>query len=177
MWQLDPDWGYPRGPHAKTRLVSNASRRAAQNRIALSEEDALEMNLHLCSFAPAVAHTVCAATFADLWQRHSYGWTNPSSGTVVQVLDRRHLSAVDAARIDGACGSIAGEAVGLPAGAGAGRAPDDPLVVLPRTGGVRGELAVAGVAALIGGVVAMRRGGNRAPESRTGNEPEGATDG
>ena len=53
VYMLDADWGYPRSPHAKTRLVSAVSRGAAASRIALSPQDALTMNLHLCSFAPS----------------------------------------------------------------------------------------------------------------------------
>ena len=60
VWMLEPDWGYAWGPHAKTRLISRASRGAAANRVARTEADALDMNLHRCSFAPAVAVSVCA---------------------------------------------------------------------------------------------------------------------
>jgi hypothetical protein len=176
VWQLDPDWGYPRGPHAKTRLISRASRRAAANRYALSEQDALDMNLHLCSFAPAVERTVSAATFGGLWDLVSYEWTNPSSGTVVRVLDRRHLSAAEAASLDRAAAPAAGGGTGLPATAAAARDADDPVGVLPFTGGIQGELVAVGVAALIGGAVAIRQGGGRAGDARPDREPAGADD-
>ena len=161
VWQLDRDWGYPRGPYGKTRLVSRASRRAAQNRIALSEQQALDTNLHPCSFAPAVAHTVCAATLAALWDDRSYEWTNPWNGTVVRVLDRRHLSAAEAARLDGACTPTPGDSVLLRAD---GRAGDsaandsvDPRATLPNTGVGPSRLVAAGIAAVFGGVIAIRR--------------------
>jgi hypothetical protein len=157
VWQLDPDWGYPRGAHAKTRLVSRASRRAAQNRFALSEQEALDMNLHLCSFAPAVMRTVCADTFVDLWQRRSYEWTNPWSGRVARVLDRRHLSLSDAAQLEGACVAGAGELVSFDTLASTATARHDPGT-LPFTGGAQRELAAVGVAALVSGVIAMRQG-------------------
>jgi hypothetical protein len=52
VWQLATSWDEPRGPHKKTSLRSNASRRAAANRFARSEKEALNLNLHACSWAP-----------------------------------------------------------------------------------------------------------------------------
>lgn len=91
VWKLDPDWGYPRGPHGKTRLRSASSRTAAKYRYALSESDAVAMNLHKCSYAPAVPITVKRARFSTLWDRLSYEWRNPSTGEVVRIIDGRHV--------------------------------------------------------------------------------------
>ena len=135
------------------------------------------MNLHLCSFAPAVARTVCAAAFADLWQRRSYEWTSPWSGSVVRLLDRRHLSASEVAYLDGACaaethesGPRGSDANGVRGGSGA--SGDDPSGTLPFTGGPHRGLAAAGVAALISGAIALRRGEGRPRES---DPPAGTT--
>jgi hypothetical protein len=96
VFQLDPDWGTPRGPHGKLRLVSRASRRAATNRIALSSDDALAMNLHPCSFAPARALTVNTLAFTALWTDFSSVWHNPWANVDVRILDlRRVLAAPD----------------------------------------------------------------------------------
>lgn len=94
VWRLQADWGYPRGPHGKTRLVSNASRRAAAHRYALTQRDAEAMNLHKCSFAPAVAVTVDAESFDQLWQALAYELTNPSTGQSVLILDDRHAGRI-----------------------------------------------------------------------------------
>ncbi len=93
VWMLDPDWGYARGPHGKTRLVSAASRRAAANRVARTEAEALDMNLHQCSFAPAVAVDVCAARADDAFAAGAADWNNPWNGATVSVLDLRRLPA------------------------------------------------------------------------------------
>jgi hypothetical protein len=93
VFQLEPDWGTPRGPHGKLRLLSTASRRAAANRIALNTDDALAMNLHPCSFAPARAVTVSTAAFTALWTDFSYVWHNPWANTDVRILDLRRVLA------------------------------------------------------------------------------------
>lgn len=98
-WRLDPDWGYPRGPHGKTRLESKASRNAAKNRWALTEQDALDMNLHLCSWAPAVPVEVQTCAFMHIWNHNgagSYEWKNPWNDTKVQIFDERCLPHIDA---------------------------------------------------------------------------------
>lgn len=91
VWRLDPDWGYPRGPHGKTRLNSRASRSAAQHRYALTRQDAERMNLHLCSFAPAIPVVVDADAFDELWTGLSHQWTSPRSGITVRLLDDRQV--------------------------------------------------------------------------------------
>lgn len=90
VWQLEPDWGYARGPHAKTRLVSRASRSAAAHRYALTQAQAELMNLHLCSSAPAVPLEVDAEAFAQLWDDLAYEWNNPWANVDVRVFDDRH---------------------------------------------------------------------------------------
>ncbi len=94
VWKLNADWGYPRGPHGKTRLRSAASRNAAKYRYALSEPDAIAMNLHRCSYAPAVAITVTRSRFMSLWDQLSYEWRNPDTGQTVRLLDARHVRRV-----------------------------------------------------------------------------------
>jgi hypothetical protein len=95
VWTLSPDWGTPRGPHGKMRLHSNASRRAAANRYALTRADAEAMNLHKCSFAPAVPVTVDAAAFMALWNALAAPWTSPWSGTTTQLIDLRWAIRLD----------------------------------------------------------------------------------
>jgi len=90
VWQLATDWDEPRGPNGKTRLISRASRRAARHRYALSAADAQDMNLHLCSFAPAVPRTVRRVEFMAVWNAASYDWANPWNSQVVRLLDSRH---------------------------------------------------------------------------------------
>jgi hypothetical protein len=92
-WILDPAWGYARGPHAKTRLVSGASRAAAANRIARTEADALNMNLHQCSWAPAIPTSVCATQFDAAFDAYARDWDNPWNATTVPLLDKRWLPA------------------------------------------------------------------------------------
>lgn len=89
VWMLASEWETPRGPHGKTRLVSNASRIAAANRYALTEEDALKMNLHVCSWAPAVPITVRRDEFMKLWDETSYIWHNPWLDEDVRIFDAR----------------------------------------------------------------------------------------
>jgi hypothetical protein len=92
-WILDPAWGYARGPHAKTRLVSGASRAAAANRIARTEADALNMNLHQCSWAPAIPTSVCATQFDAAFGKYARDWDSPWNDTTVPLLDKRWLPA------------------------------------------------------------------------------------
>jgi hypothetical protein len=92
-WILDPAWGYARGPHAKTRLVSGASRAAAANRIARTEADALNMNLHQCSWAPAIPTSVCATQFDAAFDKYARDWDSPWNDTTVTLLDKRWLPA------------------------------------------------------------------------------------
>ena len=94
VWKLELDWGYPRGPHSKTRLHSRASRRAATHRYALTAGDAESMNLHECSWAPATAHTVDAAAFTHLWHQLSYDWTSPWTGDSIRIFDDRHVDRI-----------------------------------------------------------------------------------
>ena len=95
VWHLETDWAQPRGPHAKTRLVSRASRRAAQHRYALTEDDALAMNLHLCSWAPAAATEVCSEAFMSLWDEVAYDWHNPWLDQTVHIFDIRSVAGSD----------------------------------------------------------------------------------
>ena len=66
-------------------------------RWALTEEDALNMNLHLCSHAPAFPVTVKKSEFMRIWNdpNGSYVWSNPWNGVDVRILDERHLSDID----------------------------------------------------------------------------------
>lgn len=98
VWRLDPDWGYARGPHNKTKLESNASRQAAKNRWALTKRDALDMNLHKCSWAPAVPVEVDKCAFMEIWDHNgagSYEWKNPWNQASVQIFDERCLPHID----------------------------------------------------------------------------------
>jgi hypothetical protein len=92
-WVLQSDWATPRGPHGKTRLVSNASRAAATNRLARSEAEALDMNLHVCSWAPAVSIGVCPTQLETAFASFGREWQNPWNGARVTVIDRRWLPA------------------------------------------------------------------------------------
>lgn len=94
VWHLETNWAQPRGPNGKTRLVSRASRRAAQHRYALTNQDALDMNLHLCSWAPASATEVCRETFMGLWNELAYEWNSPWLGRSVRLFDIRHVTRV-----------------------------------------------------------------------------------
>lgn len=94
VWRLDADWGAPRGPHGKTELHSRASRAAARHRYALTDRDALAMNLHKCSFAPAVPLSVDRVAFTHLWEPLAYEWRNPWNGRTVRIFDDRHASRI-----------------------------------------------------------------------------------
>ncbi|MEO5838371.1 MAG: hypothetical protein ABIQ73_24945 [Acidimicrobiales bacterium] len=92
VWKLASDWDDPRGPSRKTRLTSNASRTAAENRYALTESDALDMNLHVGSWAPALAVVVNRNEFEALWDSLSYDWHNPWNARDVRLFDARHAA-------------------------------------------------------------------------------------
>lgn len=94
VWQLATEWREPRGPHGKTRLRSRASRNAARHRFALTRADAENMNLHKCSWAPAVPVVVSRQRFLELWDVLAYDWTNPWNGQTVRLLDSRHVHRV-----------------------------------------------------------------------------------
>ena len=51
------------------------------------------MNLHQCSFAPAIAVDVCAARADDAFATGAADWNNPWNGATVSVLDLRRLPA------------------------------------------------------------------------------------
>jgi hypothetical protein len=93
VWMLDPDWGYARGPSGKTRLVSRASRLGAANRIARTQPEALDMNLHKCSYAPAISVDVCKVRADAAFATFATDWDNPWNGTTVSVLDLRRVPA------------------------------------------------------------------------------------
>lgn len=98
VWRLDADWGYARGPHGKTKLESKASLNAAKNRWALTEQDALDMNLHKCSWAPAVPVEVNTCAFMEVWEHNgagAYDWQNPWNGTLPRIFDERCLPHID----------------------------------------------------------------------------------
>ncbi|HPU38041.1 MAG TPA: hypothetical protein PLS63_00600 [Microthrixaceae bacterium] len=184
VWKLSPDWGYPRGPHGKTRLRSAASRNAAKYRYALSESDAIAMNLHRCSYAPAVAITVTRSGFMTLWDQLSYGWHNPDTGQVVRILDGRHVrrltrgdellsqaltdptsmpatapTGAPAAPSGSPASSAAPNTTGLPATGGGSPAPpvgDTKPAALALTGSSAGTAVAAGMGALAAGVAALR---------------------
>jgi hypothetical protein len=168
VWRLDPDWGYPRGPHGKTRLVSRASRTAARHRYALSERDALDMNLHLCSFAPAVAIEVRRDEFMALWDELAYRWSNPWLGGSVWVLDDRHASRLaggpdllaralsPGSATDGTCEVEGADRDAVASG------------VLPFTGIAGLGAPALGAGLLVSGMIGVRRARGVAPKPRTG---------
>ncbi len=79
----------------------------------------------------------------------------------MRVLDRRHLSGAEAASLDGACTPDPSELELRPTGASRTNEPGVANATLPPTGAVSTKLAAAGVAALLGGVIAIRRGKHR----------------
>jgi len=95
VYKLSPDWGYPRGPNAKTKLRSRASITAAEHRYALTAADAEAMNLHLCSYAPAVPTEVCKAAFMTLWDGGGYEWLSPFKDKTVRIFDSRRYELVE----------------------------------------------------------------------------------
>jgi hypothetical protein len=156
VWRLASDWGYPRGPNGKTRLVSRASRNAASHRYALSERDALDMNLHLCSCAPASALVVRQDEFMTLWDELAYRWSNPWLGRSVWVLDDRHVS-----RLAGGTGRLARAL--SPESASDGTCPDDGAApeavapaVLPFTGLAGLGAPALGAGLLLAGMIGLR---------------------
>ena len=173
IYMLESDWGYPRGPGSKVRLVSQASRNAAMHRVARSRADAEAMNLHLCSHAPAVARTVRRAEFEAFWAASSYVWTSPWSGLDVRILDLRHVYALPDGparwdQVNRPCdptprsGALGSRAVAAPGAA--------PRGTLPRTG-ADGRIARAG-AVLVGtgaALMALRR-----RLDRDGDQPDPA---
>lgn len=185
VWKLSPDWGTPRGPHGKTHLHSNASRRAAANRFALTRADAEAMNLHKCSFAPAVPVTVDAAAFLALWGAAASPWTSPWSGTTVRLLDLRRARRIEGGddlvnrALEPASPARPAEPGGGGSGVGPGSTPAAPADRVatnspdrsgPRVGGRQlaltgtrpGELVALGLGALAAGATAVRvrRGGD-----------------
>lgn len=117
VYRLDTDWGYPRGPHGKTHLESNASKQAAAHRWALTAEDAENMNLHLCSYAPAIPVVVDREAFMAIWNHNgagAYVWNNPWNGAGVEIFDTRCLAHIDDgdllwAKAMAPCGDEAGD--------------------------------------------------------------------
>ena len=175
VWRLDPDWGYPRGPHGKTRLRSRASRNAAAHRYARTEADALAMNLHRCSFAPAVPVEVGGAAFAELWDSLAAPWTNPWNGEHVEILDDRHVdrmpggqdlhaaafgahgSTTRAARSSSgdAAGSMTDGPGGGGADAGAAQGSPSSTAALALTGSSSSTAVAIGLGAISSGVAAL----------------------
>jgi hypothetical protein len=175
VWHLETDWTPGRGPHDKTRLISRSSRRAAQHRYALSHPDALDMNLHLCSYAPASKTVVCRDAFTSLWGQLSYDWFNPWLARPVRIFDIRHVTRIPDGEAllthallmtsQGACPpdsptptpSSVGP-VQVPTPATQGGVDPDSISVLPFTGMSAASLAVTGAGLLLVGAVALRRG-------------------
>jgi len=127
VWRLSSNWGYPRGPHNKTRLRSRASRIAAEHRWALTEQDAHDMNLHLCSWAPAEPVPVRRCTFMAIWDHNgagSYVWRNPWNNKEVRLFDTRCLDHIQnghqlwAQAFDLSCGANPSATAGVGGGSG-----------------------------------------------------------
>jgi hypothetical protein len=157
VWMLEPDWGYPRGHSGKTRLVSRASRLAAANRVARTQVEALDMNLHKCSFAPAFGVDVCKDRADTAFATWAADWNNPWNGTTVSVLDLRRVSAD---QDPFACpASVAGRETGSTSssfGAKAGAGTSGPLAF---TGSADRRLLFLGAATLAAGTLARALGG------------------
>ena len=49
------------------------------------------MNLHMCSWAPAIAIPLCAARVDAAFSGYSSGWENPWNAQTVTLVDLRHL--------------------------------------------------------------------------------------
>jgi hypothetical protein len=60
----------------------------------LTEADALDMNLHMCSWAPAVSTEVCGDAFMSLWSEVAYDWHNSWLNRQVRILDIRGVAAL-----------------------------------------------------------------------------------
>ena len=160
VWRLDPDWGYPRGPHGKTRLRSRASRNAAAHRYARTEADAVAMNLHRCSFAPAVPVEVDGAAFAEPWNSLAAPWTNPWNGEVVEILDDRHVGRIPTgpqlhAAAFGTGGSMTDGPGGGDADAGAAQGSPAGAAALALTGSSTSTAVAIGFGAISSGVAAL----------------------
>jgi len=161
VWKLDPDWGTPRGPHGKTELHSRASRAAARHRYALTEGDAEAMNLHKCSFAPAVPLSVDGDAFTQLWEPLAYDWRNPWNGRTVRILDDRHAERIPdgTATLALALSPPDSSPVGAPPGTGT------------PTGAAAAAAAGTGTGAAMGPGTGPRGGtGTRTPTSRPDTE-------
>ena len=52
------------------------------------------MNLHKCSFAPAVPLSVDQDAFTRLWEPLAYDWRNPWNGGTVRIFDDRHADRI-----------------------------------------------------------------------------------
>lgn len=151
VWHLETDWAQPRGPHGKTRLVSRASRRAAQHRYALTEQDALDMNLHLCSYAPATQVEVCREAFMELWDELSYQWDSPWLARSVRIMDIRHVAGMSGGE------ALLGHALmETPETCDPGQAVGAVSGALPFTGFSGGGAAVAAMSMLAVGLVTLR---------------------
>jgi hypothetical protein len=164
VWQLASDWDEPRGPNGKTSLISRASRRAAQNRYTLTESNALDMNLHPGSWAPAVPIEVCAEAFTSLWGELSYQWHNPWLAKAVPLLDVRTVGSVgngadrlNHALLLGRAGSEAGSEA-CAAGVVLSAEPSVTVFadVLPFTGVPVAAGVVSAAGMLVTGLVALR---------------------
>ncbi len=165
VWRLASEWEEPRGPHGKTRLESRASRNAATHRWALTEQDALDMNLHLCSWAPAVSVEVNNTAFIQVWNELAYDWENPWNGKTVRILDDRCLPHMEDGEDIFVC-ALAGATTSDPAPtptpnedptpsaepATAGNPPP----ALAFTGTTTGTLVAAGAGTFLAGLAARR---------------------
>ncbi len=198
VWRLDADWGAPRGPHGKTELHSRASRAAARHRYALTERDALAMNLHKCSFAPAVPLSVDRVAFTHLWEPLAYEWRNPWNGRTVRIFDDRHADRIPdgAATLALALATRRSTPSGTPSGASppdgspaatppSPTGPTTPAAAVaptttgrtdpsePRTLAMTGvespTLLATGLAALTAGLLALRTRTHAADPSGNGN--------
>ncbi len=180
VWMLDPDWGYPRGPGGKTRLVSRASRLAATNRLARTHPEALDMNLHKCSYAPAIGVEVCKARSDAAFATWAADWSNPWNGTTVSVLDLRRVPADQDPFACPASSPIAGptSAAGTEAGrispslsTKAGAATSGALAF---TGSADRRLLFIGAGALAAGTLLRMLNGNpRTPAHQIDTTPDG----
>ncbi len=153
---LDPDWGYPRGPHAKTHLVSRASRTAATNRIVRSEEDALDTNLHRCSWAPAVQVPACSTRLDAAFAAYARQWQNPWNGATVSLIDLRWLPPdTDLFDVSGECIASRARRALATAAPSSMAPPNAPggLEALAFTGSGTRRLLFAGIASVVAGAV------------------------
>jgi hypothetical protein len=137
----------------------------------LTEADALDMNLHLCSWAPAASTEVCSEAFMGLWDEAAYDWHNPWLDKPVHIFDIRSVAALadGEARLAHAL---------LVDDMGSGVCPPDPadpddvavggvVASLPFTGVSALAPAVTGAGLILTGLVALRfaRGDKRTRET------------